>query len=191
LRDRAALGAARPTGDADSRDQHSGGSPTDSPTGLDEGPPRSVRPASPGTRAIAAPASHDERAPRLMRSSRSQRDDEQGAPPTQQQSVLLPMRAARPAYVPDASSPTASRDREKRPMQGPRVLPYPRPCARRPQDQPAIPRNDGSNRTFPSSGANEVALSGTGRVRLVDGIDAAGLLRRAPVPEDGHGSQSG
>jgi hypothetical protein len=36
--------------------------------------------------------------------------------------------------------------------------------------------------------AYEVALSGTGRVRLVDGIDAAGLLRRAPVPEDGRGS---
>ena len=73
LGNRAALGAAGPTGDADSRDQHSGGSPTDSPTGLDEWSVRSVRPASPGTRAIAAPASHDERAPRLMRSSRSQR----------------------------------------------------------------------------------------------------------------------
>jgi DNA-binding MarR family transcriptional regulator len=36
--------------------------------------------------------------------------------------------------------------------------------------------------------AYEVALSGTGRVRLVDGIDAAGLLRREPVPEDGRGS---
>jgi hypothetical protein len=36
--------------------------------------------------------------------------------------------------------------------------------------------------------AYEVVLSGTGWVRLVDGIDAAGLLRRAPVPEDGHGS---
>jgi hypothetical protein len=39
--------------------------------------------------------------------------------------------------------------------------------------------------------ADEVVLSGTGRVRLVDGIDAAGLLRREPVPEDGRGSKSG
>jgi hypothetical protein len=30
--------------------------------------------------------------------------------------------------------------------------------------------------------AYEVVLSGTGRVRLVDGIDAAGLLRREPFP---------
>jgi hypothetical protein len=36
--------------------------------------------------------------------------------------------------------------------------------------------------------AYEVVLSGTGRVRLVDGIDAADLLRREPVPEDGRGS---
>jgi hypothetical protein len=33
-----------------------------------------------------------------------------------------------------------------------------------------------------------VVLSRTGRVRLVDGIDAAGLLRREPVPEAGRGS---
>jgi hypothetical protein len=36
--------------------------------------------------------------------------------------------------------------------------------------------------------AYEVVLSGTARARLVDGIDAAGLLRREPVPEDGRGS---
>jgi hypothetical protein len=35
--------------------------------------------------------------------------------------------------------------------------------------------------------AYEVALSGTGRVPLVDGIDAADPLRREPVPEDGRG----
>jgi hypothetical protein len=36
--------------------------------------------------------------------------------------------------------------------------------------------------------AYEVMLSGTGRVPLVDGIDAADLLRREPLPEDGRGS---
>jgi hypothetical protein len=35
---------------------------------------------------------------------------------------------------------------------------------------------------------NELVLCGAGRVRLVDGIDAGGLLRREPVPEDGRGS---
>jgi hypothetical protein len=71
-RDRAAPGAARPTDDAGPRDQHLGGPPTDSPTGLDEGSRgRYARFAWP--RAIAAPASHDERGPRLMRSPRSQR----------------------------------------------------------------------------------------------------------------------
>jgi DNA-binding MarR family transcriptional regulator len=36
--------------------------------------------------------------------------------------------------------------------------------------------------------AQEVVLSRTGLVRLVDRIEAAGLLRRDPVPEDGRGS---
>jgi DNA-binding MarR family transcriptional regulator len=36
--------------------------------------------------------------------------------------------------------------------------------------------------------AQEVVLSRTGLVRLVDRIEAAGLLRREPVPEDGRGS---
>jgi DNA-binding MarR family transcriptional regulator len=36
--------------------------------------------------------------------------------------------------------------------------------------------------------AQEVVLSRTGLVRLVDRIAAAGLLRREPVPEDGRGS---
>jgi DNA-binding MarR family transcriptional regulator len=36
--------------------------------------------------------------------------------------------------------------------------------------------------------AEEVVLSRTGLVRLVDRIEAAGLLRREPVPEDGRGS---
>jgi DNA-binding MarR family transcriptional regulator len=36
--------------------------------------------------------------------------------------------------------------------------------------------------------AREVVLSRTGLVRLVDRIEAAGLLRREPVPEDGRGS---
>jgi hypothetical protein len=35
--------------------------------------------------------------------------------------------------------------------------------------------------------AYDVVPSGAGRVRLVDGIDAADLLRREPVPEDGRG----
>jgi DNA-binding MarR family transcriptional regulator len=35
---------------------------------------------------------------------------------------------------------------------------------------------------------DEVVLSRTGLVRLVDRIEAAGLLRREPVPEDGRGS---
>jgi DNA-binding MarR family transcriptional regulator len=34
----------------------------------------------------------------------------------------------------------------------------------------------------------QVVLSRTGLVRLVDRIEAAGLLRREPVPEDGRGS---
>jgi hypothetical protein len=38
--------------------------------------------------------------------------------------------------------------------------------------------------------AYEVVLSGTGRIWLGDGSDAAGLLRREPVPEDGRGSKS-
>ena len=36
--------------------------------------------------------------------------------------------------------------------------------------------------------AQEVVLSRTGLVRLVDRIEAAGLLRREPVAEDGRGS---
>jgi DNA-binding MarR family transcriptional regulator len=36
--------------------------------------------------------------------------------------------------------------------------------------------------------ARQVVLSRTGLVRLVDRIEAAGLLRREPVPEDGRGS---
>jgi DNA-binding MarR family transcriptional regulator len=36
--------------------------------------------------------------------------------------------------------------------------------------------------------AQEVVLSRTGLVRLVDRLEAAGLLRREPVPEDGRGS---
>ena len=36
--------------------------------------------------------------------------------------------------------------------------------------------------------AHQVVLSRTGLVRLVDRIEAAGLLRREPVPEDGRGS---
>jgi DNA-binding MarR family transcriptional regulator len=36
--------------------------------------------------------------------------------------------------------------------------------------------------------AEEVVLSRTGLVRLVDRVEAAGLLRREPVPEDGRGS---
>jgi DNA-binding MarR family transcriptional regulator len=36
--------------------------------------------------------------------------------------------------------------------------------------------------------AEEVVLSRTGLVRLVNRIEAAGLLRREPVPEDGRGS---
>jgi DNA-binding MarR family transcriptional regulator len=36
--------------------------------------------------------------------------------------------------------------------------------------------------------AQQVVLSHTGLVRLVDRIEAAGLLRREPVPEDGRGS---
>jgi DNA-binding MarR family transcriptional regulator len=36
--------------------------------------------------------------------------------------------------------------------------------------------------------AQEVVLSRTGLVRLVDRVEAAGLLRREPVPEDGRGS---
>jgi DNA-binding MarR family transcriptional regulator len=36
--------------------------------------------------------------------------------------------------------------------------------------------------------AQQVVLSRTGLVRLVDRIEAAGLLRREPVPEDGRGS---
>jgi DNA-binding MarR family transcriptional regulator len=36
--------------------------------------------------------------------------------------------------------------------------------------------------------AQRVVLSRTGLVRLVDRIEAAGLLRREPVPEDGRGS---
>jgi DNA-binding MarR family transcriptional regulator len=36
--------------------------------------------------------------------------------------------------------------------------------------------------------AEQVVLSRTGLVRLVDRIEAAGLLRREPVPEDGRGS---
>jgi DNA-binding MarR family transcriptional regulator len=36
--------------------------------------------------------------------------------------------------------------------------------------------------------AQEVVLSRTGLVRLVDRIEAAGLLRREPVPEDGRGA---
>jgi DNA-binding MarR family transcriptional regulator len=36
--------------------------------------------------------------------------------------------------------------------------------------------------------ADEVVLSRTGLVRLVDRLEAAGLLRREPVPEDGRGS---
>jgi DNA-binding MarR family transcriptional regulator len=36
--------------------------------------------------------------------------------------------------------------------------------------------------------AQEVVLSRTGLVRLVDRIEAARLLRREPVPEDGRGS---
>jgi DNA-binding MarR family transcriptional regulator len=35
--------------------------------------------------------------------------------------------------------------------------------------------------------AKEVVLSRTGLVRLVDRLEAAGLLRREPVPEDGRG----
>ena len=34
----------------------------------------------------------------------------------------------------------------------------------------------------------EVVRSGTARVRVVDGVNAVGLLRREPVPEDGRGS---
>jgi DNA-binding MarR family transcriptional regulator len=36
--------------------------------------------------------------------------------------------------------------------------------------------------------AEQVVLSRTGLVRLVDRVEAAGLLRREPVPEDGRGS---
>jgi DNA-binding MarR family transcriptional regulator len=36
--------------------------------------------------------------------------------------------------------------------------------------------------------AEEVVLSRTGLVRLVDRIERAGLLRREPVPEDGRGA---
>jgi DNA-binding MarR family transcriptional regulator len=36
--------------------------------------------------------------------------------------------------------------------------------------------------------AEEVVLSRTGLVRLVDRVEAAGLLRREPVPEDGRGA---
>jgi DNA-binding MarR family transcriptional regulator len=36
--------------------------------------------------------------------------------------------------------------------------------------------------------AQEVVLSRTGLVRLVDRVEAAGLLRREPVPHDGRGS---
>jgi DNA-binding MarR family transcriptional regulator len=36
--------------------------------------------------------------------------------------------------------------------------------------------------------ADEVLLSRTGLVRLVDRIERAGLLRREPVPEDGRGA---
>jgi DNA-binding MarR family transcriptional regulator len=36
--------------------------------------------------------------------------------------------------------------------------------------------------------AYQVVLSRTGLVRLVDRLEAAGLLRREPVPEDGRGS---
>lgn len=36
--------------------------------------------------------------------------------------------------------------------------------------------------------AQEVVLSRTGLLRLVDRIEASGLLRREPVPEDGRGS---
>jgi DNA-binding MarR family transcriptional regulator len=36
--------------------------------------------------------------------------------------------------------------------------------------------------------ADEVVLSRTGLVRLVDRIEAAGLLRRQPVPDDGRGA---
>jgi DNA-binding MarR family transcriptional regulator len=36
--------------------------------------------------------------------------------------------------------------------------------------------------------AQQVMLGRTGLVRLVDRIEAAGLLRREPVPEDGRGS---
>jgi DNA-binding MarR family transcriptional regulator len=36
--------------------------------------------------------------------------------------------------------------------------------------------------------AEEVVLSRTGLVRLVDRVEAAGLLRREPLPEDGRGS---
>jgi DNA-binding MarR family transcriptional regulator len=36
--------------------------------------------------------------------------------------------------------------------------------------------------------AEQVVLSRTGLVRLVDRIESAGLLRREPVPEDGRGS---
>jgi DNA-binding MarR family transcriptional regulator len=36
--------------------------------------------------------------------------------------------------------------------------------------------------------AQEVVLSRTGLVRLVDRLEAAGMLRREPVPEDGRGS---
>jgi DNA-binding MarR family transcriptional regulator len=36
--------------------------------------------------------------------------------------------------------------------------------------------------------AQQVVLSRTGLVRLVDRIEAAGLLRREPVPEDGRGA---
>jgi DNA-binding MarR family transcriptional regulator len=36
--------------------------------------------------------------------------------------------------------------------------------------------------------AEEVVLSRTGLVRLVDRLEAGGLLRREPVPEDGRGS---
>ena len=36
--------------------------------------------------------------------------------------------------------------------------------------------------------AQQAVLSRTGLVRLVDRIEAAGLLRREPVPEDGRGA---
>ena len=36
--------------------------------------------------------------------------------------------------------------------------------------------------------AQQVVLSRTGLVRLVDRLEAAGMLRREPVPEDGRGS---